>query len=120
MARAASDALQDIKSTIYNIKRLLDGLSFVDIESDWPTKSALERGIEVISEASRNIPDEMKELYGPTIPWRSIADIGNWIRHSYHKTSLLALWDIYVGDLDPLEAVIDAMIAAIPPSPPRS
>jgi uncharacterized protein with HEPN domain len=42
-------------------------------------------GLEIISEASRHIPDDLKEL-APDIPWRQIAAIGNLLRHEYQRT----------------------------------
>jgi len=41
----------------------------------------IERCLEIISEASRHIPDDAKARH-PEIPWRRVADIGNRIRHS--------------------------------------
>ncbi|HEB79602.1 MAG TPA: DUF86 domain-containing protein [Rhodospirillales bacterium] len=43
-------------------------------------RRAVERGIEIISEASRQIPPEMKSNY-PDIHWQEIASIGNLLRH---------------------------------------
>lgn len=42
---------------------------------------ALQRAIEIISEASRHIPEETKARHATT-PWRRIADIGNTLRHA--------------------------------------
>ena len=66
----------------------------------------------VISEAARNIPDEWKRSFGPSIDWRGVEDLGNRLRHVYQHTSMTILWSIYEHDLDPLEAAIDRMIAA--------
>jgi uncharacterized protein with HEPN domain len=45
---------------------------------------AVERGIEIISEASRHVPDELKLQYRH-IYWREIAGIGNLVRHVYGR-----------------------------------
>jgi uncharacterized protein with HEPN domain len=66
----------------------------------------------VITEAARNIPPEWKQTFGPTINWRALEDLGNHLRHAYHRVDVAALWDIYEHDLDPLEAAIDRMIAS--------
>lgn len=44
------------------------------------------------------------------------ADLGNHLRHAYHRTDIGALWSIYEDDLDPLEAAVDAMLAAHDPN----
>ena len=66
----------------------------------------------IISEASRHLPDAWKSQFGPTIDWRQIADLGNRLRHGYHRNEATILWSIYLNDLDPLEAAIDRMLAA--------
>ena len=66
----------------------------------------------VISEAARHIPQDWKAQFGPDIPWRQIADLGNPIRHGYHSLDAERLWNIYRNDLGPLEAAIDISSAA--------
>ena len=47
--------------------------------------------------------------------------LGNLLRHVYHHASVPILWAIYTNDLDPLEAAIDAMLAAhASPRPPAT
>jgi len=46
---------------------------------------AVERLLETISEALRHIPVDMKAKE-PKINWRRLADLGNWLRHAYHRT----------------------------------
>ncbi len=112
-----------MKLAIERIRALLADKSFADVQADYVSTAAFERMLEIISEASRHVPDEWKSALGGSVPWRSLADLGNRLRHVYDKTDLSILWTIYTDDLDPLEATIDAMIAAhgpIPQPPPQS
>jgi len=104
----------DIKHRIAAVKALLVGKSAADIERDETARAAFERHIEVISEASRFLPEAWKAEH-PDIPWRQVADVGNIIRHVYDAVDLPTLWAIYENDLDPLEAAVDAMLAAHAP-----
>jgi uncharacterized protein with HEPN domain len=52
--------------------------------ASWITRRAAERAIEIISEASRHLPEEMRAS-APEVPWREIAAIGNVLRHAYHR-----------------------------------
>ncbi|WP_366509678.1 HepT-like ribonuclease domain-containing protein [Mesorhizobium sp.] len=54
-----------------------------DYQGDWVLKHAVQRGTEIISEASRALPDEVKALQ-PDIPGRQVRTIGNVLRHEYH------------------------------------
>jgi len=109
--------LTDIRSAIREIRNLLDGHQISILASNPATRAAFERFLEIMSEASRHIPDEWKKEFD-TIPWRQVADLGNFLRHAYHKTDLEILWSIYENDLQPLESAVDQMIARSgPPGP---
>jgi uncharacterized protein with HEPN domain len=102
--------LTDMRNAILEIRKLLDGRQIATLASNPPTRAAFERFLEIMSEASRHVPDEWKAEFD-TIPWRQVADLGNFLRHAYHKTDLEILWSIYENDLQPLEFAIDQMIA---------
>jgi uncharacterized protein with HEPN domain len=71
---------------------------------------AVERGREIISEASRHIPAGLKSL-APDIPWRQIAAIGNLLRHEYQRADITATWNIVTEHLPPLASAIKNLIA---------
>nr|WP_294507592.1 HepT-like ribonuclease domain-containing protein [uncultured Rhodopila sp.] len=48
------------------------------------------RCLEIISEASRRLPEEMKSRH-PSIPWRNVGAAGNIFRHEYEKVAAQAL-----------------------------
>jgi uncharacterized protein with HEPN domain len=54
--------------------------------ADWQARWVVERGAEIISEASRRLPGEMKARH-PEIPWSKVAGIGNVLRHDYQAVS---------------------------------
>jgi uncharacterized protein with HEPN domain len=64
----------------------------------------VERGIEIISEASRHLTDEMKARH-PEIPWQKVAAIGNVLRHNYEKIAAPVIWKLAQTDLPALEKV---------------
>ena len=104
--------LRHIKDSIRDIRDLLEGRSEGEIAQDKPTRLALERLFEILSEASRHIPPEWRASLGGNVPWPKIAGVGNILRHTYDRVELSILWTVYENDLDPLEAAIDAMLAA--------
>jgi uncharacterized protein with HEPN domain len=112
MAAEAVQRVAHVKEAIENIRALLSEKAREDLESDIVVRAAFERFVEILSEASRRIPSDWKELYGPQIPWRDIANIGNVLRHVYENVQIDILWSVYADDLDPLELAIDAMLTA--------
>lgn len=112
--------LRDIKQSIVQIRELLQGKSFDDMYADAVVRAAFERFLEIMSEASRHIPEAWQSKHGTGVPWRQVGDLGNVLRHAYHRTDAKALWSVYEHDLDPLEAAVDAMLAANDPPEGRT
>ena len=103
-----------IKQAIERTRDLLAGKSIDDVRESPDTQAALERYLEIVSEASRYIPATWRQVHGGGISWKQIADLGNILRHAYNKTDLDLLWSVYLNDLDPLESAVDSMLAAHP------
>jgi uncharacterized protein with HEPN domain len=101
--------LKDMKQSISDIRSLLAGKSLKELRDHRPMKAAFERFLEILSEASRHVPDEWKVDF-PQIPWRQISDLGNFLRHGYDKVNLDIIWSIYQDDLDALERAVDALL----------
>jgi uncharacterized protein with HEPN domain len=80
--RIVTPRLADIIEAIERIRRVLGGVTFEAFEQNWEKRWLVERGIEVISEASRHLTDDIKERR-TEIPWSKVAGIGNVLRHAY-------------------------------------
>jgi uncharacterized protein with HEPN domain len=82
-----------------------DGKILDDFRSDWLLRRGVERGIEIISEAARHLPDRVLDQ-APEIPWKQVRGIGNILRHEYHKTSDPIVWAVVADSLPPLRLAI--------------
>jgi uncharacterized protein with HEPN domain len=112
MARApVADRLRHILDAIARIEALTAGKTFEDYMADWVTRDAVERNLERASEASRHIPSEIKAQH-KHIAWRSIAGLGNVLRHDYPRVKDPRVWRIVAGDLSPLKAVVEELLRA--------
>ncbi|WP_352978001.1 HepT-like ribonuclease domain-containing protein [Mesorhizobium sp. M1378] len=76
---------------INGIQAAVAGKTVADYQCDWVLKHAVQRGTEIISEASRGLPDEVKALQ-PDIPGRQVRTIGNVLRHEYHGLADNIIW----------------------------
>jgi uncharacterized protein with HEPN domain len=74
-------------------------------ETDWQRQWLVERGVEIVSEASRRLPDELKARH-PEIPWQKVAGIGNVLRHDYESIAAPVMWKLAQADLPALEKVL--------------
>ena len=104
MTRPMAPRLLDILEAIQRINELLSDVSRNDFEASWQQRWLVERGVEIISEASRHLSPELKARH-PHIPWRSVAGVGNVLRHNYENISAAVLWNLARRDLQALEAV---------------
>jgi uncharacterized protein with HEPN domain len=80
LSNTGRDALTHIGYYIDLIGTFVDGYDFLRFAADPRTFHAVTRCLEIISEASRRIPAEVKARH-PSIPWRQMADAGNKYRH---------------------------------------
>jgi uncharacterized protein with HEPN domain len=110
MPRTASLALADIVEAIDGIAIALQGRSFEEFQADWLLRHGVQRGIEIISEASRHIPEDLKARR-PEIPWTEVAGIGSILRHAYHRVSDQVIWNTATHALAPLRVAVIALLA---------
>ena len=82
MARKVEHAIHDILEAIERVEGITRGKSLDDFEASWQRPWLVQRAIEIVSEASRAIPDELASTQ-PEIPWRKVRGIGNVLRHDY-------------------------------------
>ena len=68
---------------------------------------AVVRALEIISEASRGLQDDLRERH-PEIPWRSIAGAGNVYRHDYDDVQERYIWRTVHEALPPLLAAVES------------
>jgi uncharacterized protein with HEPN domain len=101
-----AERLEHIATATANIRQFTAGQTRESFERDIIIRLAVERLLEVISEASRHIPVEAKSQ-GPHIDWRRMADLGNRLRHAYHETDAGLLWAMIENDLEPLARFIE-------------
>jgi uncharacterized protein with HEPN domain len=104
--------LSDILDNIDAVAEMIDGVHFEAYRRDLKLRRAIERCVEIISEASRHIPMQLKSEY-PEHPWDEIAGIGNLLRHHYERIDDLIMWKIAVQSLPQLRPIIVAMIERV-------
>ena len=108
MAKRSVDLrLSDMIEACERVESVLRDLSLETFEDDWQRHWLVQRGIEIISEASRHLPTELKERH-PAIPWSKVAGIGNVLRHGYEEISAPVLWKLVRQDLTTLKEACQA------------
>ena len=111
IARSLIPRLTDIIEAVKRINGVLANVSLEAFENDWQRQWLVERGIEIVSEASRHLPDDLKAR-NPEIPWQKVAGIGNVLRHNYESIAAPVLWKLVQADLPILEKACRSELAA--------
>jgi len=107
--RSARERLRDIEEAIEKINQFLSGKSFANFKQEAMLHDAVVRNLEIVSEASRHIPQSAKTKTSH-IPWREIADFGNVLRHGYEGVQDPIIWSTIERDLPPLLATIRSLL----------
>ncbi|MGO9603851.1 MAG: DUF86 domain-containing protein [Candidatus Binataceae bacterium] len=97
---------------IERVRQALGDIPLDSFESDWQKQWLVERGVEIISEASRRLPDDLKARH-PEIPWPKVATIGNVLRHDYESISAPVMWKLVREDLLHLHQVCRVELARL-------
>jgi uncharacterized protein with HEPN domain len=109
MPPTAEDRLRDIFEAITEIEDVMRALSFDQFASDRRVRLLTERLLEIVCEASRTLPEKIKQSE-PGIDWRKMIDFANLLRHAYHTTKAETVWDIAQNHLPPLKSLVERHI----------
>lgn len=104
MPSDARAALRDMEVNIDLATEFVAGTNYEAFRDDTRTIYAVTRCLEIISEASRRLRDEMKQRY-PAIAWKNMAGAGNVYRHDYEDIAAKLVWDTLQVALPPLRDV---------------
>lgn len=94
---------------IDTIAEMITGVDLAEYRRDVKLRRAVERCVEIVSEASQHVPEDLKAAF-PDQPWPEIAAIGNLLRHHYERVDDFIMWKIATRSLPELRPIVIAMI----------
>lgn len=112
LSDAAIRALRDIAHHIELAAGFAAGMTCETFKDDRLRLYAVPRCLEIISEASRRLPEDLKARH-PAIEWREMAAAGNFYRHEYEDVAARRVWETLMHHLPPLRAAIDQELASL-------
>lgn len=102
MSRDYRQWLEDILESCGKILRFTAQISFDEFVEDEKTYDAVVRNLEIIGEAAKNVPEDIRVRY-PGIEWRKIAGLRDVIAHEYFGIDNDILWDIIQNKINALQ-----------------
>ena len=94
------------------VEQFTAGMDFEAFREDPKTVAAVERRLQIVSEAAIRLGNEAEERV-PDLAWRDIRGIGNRLRHQCERIELEAIWKFVMDDLAQLKA--RGLRALVPP-----
>lgn len=101
--------LEDIQTAMQRIAEYIGNYSFDQFKKDYKTVDAVIRNFEIIGEATKNLPEKLKDQY-PDVPWAEMYALRNKISHEYFGIDYEIIWDIATRYLPENKSQIDGII----------
>lgn len=94
--------LQDILEGIEVIEIYVQGITYAEFSCDRKTQDAVIRNLQILGEAAKGIPDEIRAKFS-TVNWQRIAGLRDILIHQYFAVDLEIIWNIITDKLPQLK-----------------
>ena len=101
--------VEDIEESINNIQNFTQNMTLKKFLEDTLVQDAVLRRLEVIGEATKNIPTEFKDKY-PNVPWKKMAGLRDVLTHFYFGINFDSVWLVVKDDLPDLKKKIKKIL----------
>ncbi len=112
MPREYKAYLRDIYDATRKIEKYVEGISFEDFESNELIQDAVIRNLEIIGEAVKNLPENVKSKY-PDIEWKRIGGLRDILIHAYFGVDVEVVWDIVKNKVPQLKEKIGKILSTL-------
>lgn len=99
----------NINEAVSSILDFVKDIDYAEFKEDFKTNAAVAYSFMIITEAARNVPDELKAQH-PELPWSSMLGMPNFITHGYWSVDTERLWTAIKEDLPPLLAPLTKIV----------
>jgi len=101
--------LDDILTSIGRIREYTTGATRETFGRDQKTIDAVVRNLEIIGEAVKRVPDDVRAR-APEIEWSRVAGLRDILIHAYSSVDLDIVWDVVDSKLTPLEGQVRRLL----------
>jgi len=101
--------LEDILLSMNRITEYIEDVTFHEFQYDVKTVDAVIRNFEIIGEAAKNLPNEIKSKY-LDLPWNEMYLLRNKVSHAYFGIDYEIIWEIATNYLQENISQIEAII----------
>lgn len=105
MTTRTAAVLRQMREAVSWIESDVEGFDVTRFVDDRRARQLVERNLEILSEASRRIPPDLKATE-PDVDWTALANLGNVLRHEYQRVDPVLLWTLLADELDALSTAL--------------
>ncbi|MDQ0298439.1 uncharacterized protein with HEPN domain [Salibacterium salarium] len=109
MTRKPTLYLEDMLACINKIEKYTLGISSEEFDQNQLLIDAVVRNLEVIGEAAKHVPQEIRQKYS-LIPWKNIIGLRNILIHEYFGIDEQIVWEIITTDLKKIKPLMQQII----------
>ena len=106
--------VNDMLESIEKIHQWTQGMSYEKISQDALIQDAVVRNLEIIGEAAKNIPEDLRNQYSEEIPWKRVAGFRNIAIHDYFGVDLETVWKIATQGIAEIKPHLQNMSKGLP------
>lgn len=107
--RDYGDFVQDILDSINDVGNFIEGMGFEEFIKDKKTVYSVVRAIEIIGEATKNVPEQIRTKY-PDVPWKKMAGMRDRLVHGYFGIDHEILWETAKEDVPQLRVPLSKVL----------
>lgn len=104
--------IKDIIAAMESIEGFVEGMSFEELMQDDKTASAVIRKFEIVGEATKCLPDELKEEH-PEIQWKRMAGMRDRLIHAYFGVDYKLVWEAIKAEVPSMKLKLQEILTEL-------
>ena len=104
--------LQQMLDSILEIESYVKGMDLASYRADRTKTLVVERLLQILTEAAFRLGRDAETLC-PGINWRSVRDLGNFLRHAYDRIDSAIIWNAITKEMPPLKESVQKALASL-------
>ena len=109
MSNEFLDHIEDIIEAMDKAEFALTNIDYNRFVDDFVINFAVARALEIVGEATKRLPQEVREAY-PDIPWRDMAGMRDRIIHGYDNVDLRLMWDVVKQEIPQIKSQLEQIL----------
>ena len=101
--------VRDMLTAVDKVGRYTRGMDAASFAADEVIVDAVIRNLEVLGEAARNVPGEVRDAH-PEIPWKRMVGFRNIVAHVYFGVDLENVWKIVSENVPPVRPALEGLL----------